>query len=131
MVAVFAVVLAPAAHAADTVTHEVLSDEIAEAANIEFVDLAGRQLIEAVPLPWQQSVEVGNALSAGNDGAQLRADWRPDKRRCLLYACEPAYKGVTVRISFNGRVLCESTIDVGNATCYGSVPHKWIPPAYI
>jgi len=30
---------------------------------------------------------------------------------------------VTVRISEGANVLCESILDVGNATCYGSVPH--------
>jgi hypothetical protein len=29
-----------------------------------------------------------------------------------------------VRISRGGQILCESILDVGNATCYGSAPHR-------
>jgi hypothetical protein len=46
--------------------------------------------------------------------AQLRADWRP--------TAAPA-RWVTVRISQGDRLLCQSTLDVGNVTCYGNTPH--------
>lgn len=104
---------APAAHAAETVTYEVISDSIAMA-DIEYVDQDGRRLITSIPLPWRIDVPIADAEGPTGQGAQLRADWRriraPDK-------------WVTVRISQAGRALCESTLDVGNVTCYGNTPH--------
>lgn len=101
------------ARAAETVTYEVISDSIAMA-DIEYVDDAGRRLITSVPLPWRLDVPIADAEGPTGDGAQVRADWR---------RIRAPYKWVTVRISQAGRPLCESTLDVGNVTCYGNTPH--------
>ena len=104
---------APPARAADTVTYEVFSDSI-PMADIEYIDQDGRRLITSVPLPWRIDVPIADAEGPTGQGAQVRADWRRTRA---------PYKWVTVRISQVGRVLCESTLDVGNVTCYGNTPH--------
>jgi hypothetical protein len=107
-----AIVSAPVAHAEDTVTYEIVSDFI-PVVNIEYFDQSTRKSLQAVSLPWRTDVSVVNAVLPTRDGAELRADWRP-------YA-GPG-KWVTLRISVHGKVLCESTLDIGNATCYGNTP---------
>jgi hypothetical protein len=110
--AVAATVLAPVAHAEDNVTYEIVSDVI-PVVNIEYFDHSTRKALQAVPLPWRTDVTVVKAVLPTRDGAELRADWRP-------YAGE--FKWVTLRISVHGKVLCESTLDIGDATCYGNTP---------
>ncbi len=63
------------------------------------------------------------AISPTADGAELRADWRPNFRTAATVGRLLQGQFVTVRISRDGKVLCESVLDLGNATCYGSVPH--------
>jgi hypothetical protein len=109
---VSAVMSAPAARADDNVTYEIVSDSIATA-NVEYSDGSERKALEHVTLPWRTNATVADAQSPSADGAQVRADWRP--------AARPS-GWVTVRIYFRGKVLCESTLDVGDATCYGSTP---------
>nr|WP_112596129.1 hypothetical protein [Mycobacteroides abscessus] len=101
------------ARAADAVTYEVVSDSIS-VVDIEYMNQGGRALITAIPLPWRMDVQLDEAQGPTGAGAQLRADWRRSRG--------PA-KWVTVRIVSNGRLLCQSTLDVGNATCYGNTPH--------
>lgn len=102
--------VSPAARAAgDSVTYEVLSDSIG-VAGIEYVDSRQRVLIRDVALPWRLDADVPNIGSS-----QLRADWRPAAQ---------VRKWVTVRIIYQGKVLCQSTLDIGNATCYGNTPHS-------
>lgn len=103
---------APAARADDVVTYEVVSDDI-RAANIEYESTTGRQAFEGVSLPWRTDATVRTVLGAPPDGSQVRADWRP--------VAAPA-KWVTVRILYQGKVVCQATLDVGNATCYGITP---------
>ena len=103
----------PSARAAETVTYEVFSDSI-PTADIEYVDEGGRRLITSIPLPWRLDVPIADAQGPTGQGAQVRADWR---------RIRAPYKWVTVRISQAGRALCESTLDVGNVTCYGNTPH--------
>ena len=67
-----AVVIAPVAHADETVTYEVTSSDIA-AANVEYFDISGRKAQEQVPLPWRINASVVNPHS---DDAEVRADWR-------------------------------------------------------
>jgi hypothetical protein len=117
-----AVAMAPVARADDSVTYEVASSDVI-AANIEYSDLSGRKALENVTLPWRTNVTVVNPHS--ND-ASLRADWQPAAGR---------YKWVTVRVYTHGSLLCENTLDVGNAQCYGSgtyylpiPPYQWCPP---
>lgn len=106
-------VSAPLAHAADAVTYEVVSDSISMM-NVEFIDETGRKLLRDVPLPWRLDVTLENADGPTGRGAQVRADWRP--------TAGPG-RWVVVSIYSNGKLLCKSAIDVGNATCYGNTPY--------
>jgi hypothetical protein len=94
------------------VTYEIVSDDIA-VTNLEYQDSDGRVLLEGVTLPWRADVTVGAVRGAPPGGSQVRADWRPGAR---------PNRWVTVRIIYQGEVICESTLDIGNATCYGIVP---------
>jgi hypothetical protein len=106
------VAMAPSARADDTVTYEVLTTSDIATVNIEYNDVSGRLALQQVPLPWRMNVTVGNPRS--ND-AEIRADWRP--------LAKPS-KWVTVRIYYRGSLLCENTLDVGNAACYGSTTFR-------
>jgi hypothetical protein len=114
---------APVALAEDTVTYDVFSDSVGELAGVEYRDRSGKHLLHDVPLPWTLTVPVVNATSPTADGAEVRADWRPDFRTAATVGRVLQGHFVTVRISKGGDTLCESILDVGNATCYGSVPH--------
>jgi hypothetical protein len=119
-----AVTLAPAARAADSVTYEVVSNDVASA-YIEYFDSSERKVLQEAALPWRTTVTVVDAHAASTEGAEVRADWRP--RTCDGRAwCPEASPNnwVTVRIYFRGKVICESTLDIGDATCYGSTPFK-------
>jgi hypothetical protein len=116
-------VYAPVARAEDTVTYDIFSDSVGELAGIEYRDTSGKHLIEDVPLPWTLTVPVVNATSPTADGAEVRADWRPNFRTAATVARVLQGHFVTVRIKEGNDVLCESILDLGNATCYGSVPH--------
>jgi hypothetical protein len=105
--------VASPAHAADAVTYEIDSASI-PVVDIEYMQSDGRTLITGVPLPWRMDVTLDTAQGPTGTGAQLRADWRRIRG--------PA-KWVTVRIFSDGRLLCQSTLDVGNATCYGNTSH--------
>lgn len=108
-------VIAPAgtALASDTVTYEIVSDTI-PVVDIEYVDQTGRKLTTGVPLPWRMDVTLDDAHGPTGPGAQLRADWRRIRGQA---------KWVTVRILEGEKLLCQSTLDVGNVTCYGNTPH--------
>jgi hypothetical protein len=114
---------APVALAEDTVTYDIFSDSVGELAGVEYRDTAGKHLLEDVPLPWTLTVPVVNATSPTADGAEVRADWRPNFRTAATVGRVLQGHFVTVRISKGGDTLCESILDVGNATCYGNVPH--------
>jgi hypothetical protein len=113
IVGVAATMFAPAARASDPVTYEVVSDSIPQA-SVEYVDASGRKLLTSVPLPWRLDVTLDDARGPTGRGAQVRADWRPLKSK---------WRSVTVRIYQGADLLCQSTLDVGNATCYGNTPH--------
>jgi hypothetical protein len=98
--------------ASDTVTYEIVSNAI-PVVDIEYVDQTGRKLITGVPLPWRMDVMLDDAQGPTGPGAQLRADWRRIRGQA---------KWVTVRIFEDGKLLCQSTLDVGNVTCYGNTP---------
>ena len=100
---------APAARADDVVTYEVVSDTIG-IANIEYQDSTGRGSAEGVTRPWRTDAVVRTVRGAPPDGGQVRADWRP--------SAAPT-RWVTVRIIYQGKVICQSTLDIGDATCYG------------
>lgn len=121
--ALAAAAVAPPAHADDSVTYEVVSNVVPVVAGIEYRDRSGKQFLHAVTLPFRITVSVADALSPTDSGAELRADWRPNFRTAATVGRVLQGQFVTVRISTGGKVLCESTLDVGNATCYGSVPH--------
>ena len=113
----------PVARAQDTVTYDIFSDTVGELAGIEYRDTSGKHLLQAVPLPWTLTVPVIDATSPTGDGAELRADWRPNFRTAATVGRVLQGHFVTVRISRGGETLCESILDIGNATCYGNVPH--------
>lgn len=117
-----AVAMAPAARADASVMYEVTSSDVG-AANIAYSDVSGREELENVALPWRTNATVANARSTD---ASLRAQWQPVAAR---------YKWVTVRVYTRGSLLCETTLDVGEATCYGSggqyppiPPYQVCPP---
>jgi hypothetical protein len=110
---VAAAVLAPWARANDVVTYEIVSDSI-PMVSVEYVDQSGRKLLKTVPLPWRFDVPLDDPRGPIGHGAQVRADWRP--------LAGPS-RWVTVRIYDGADLLCQSTLDVGNATCYGNTPH--------
>ncbi|BBY38052.1 hypothetical protein MMAN_21860 [Mycobacterium mantenii] len=118
--AISAGVLAPRAQAADSVTYEVVSNDVATA-NVEYFDLSQRKVLDGVQLPWRTNVTVIDAHSPSTDGAEVRADWRSSI--AALPVWRPG-KWVTVRIYFQGKVICQNTLDVGNAACYGSTTFK-------
>jgi hypothetical protein len=124
VISVSALLPAPVAQAEDMVTYEVFSDSVAGLAGVEYRDTAGKHLLQDVPLPWTLTVPVVDATSPTADGAELRADWRPNFRTAATVGRVLLGKFVTVRISRGGQILCESILDVGNATCYGSAPHR-------
>jgi hypothetical protein len=118
-IGIASVAIAPASAAEDSVTYEVISDQgNVPAANVEYNDGSQRLALQQVPLPWRITVKVPDAVSPTNAGAEIRADWRSFRW---------PYKYVTVRIYRGEELLCESTLDVGNATCYGSTPHRNFP----
>lgn len=109
----------PAALADDTVdsvvpaavvTYEVVSP-VVRAANIEYVTETGRIFVPNVALPWRFTVPVQDALGPPPNGSQVRADWRSTRG--------PA-RWVSVRVYVNGELICQNTLDIGNAACYGS-----------
>lgn len=110
---------APPVHAEQSVTYEVVSNQNSvPTANVEYNQGSERKALHQVSLPWRLTVDVPDATSPTRDGAELRADWRPYRWRD---------KYVTVRIYVGDKLLCESTLDVGDATCYGSTPHRNFP----
>jgi len=110
---------APAAHAMDSVTYEIVAAaDLIPAANVEYNEGSERKALQRVSLPWRLTVNVPSAVSPTGNGAEIRADWRPYRW---------PYKYVTVRIYRGGGLLCETTLDVGDATCYGSTPHRSFP----
>jgi hypothetical protein len=112
-----AVAMAPAAHADETVSYEVISSDVA-VANVEYFDRSGRKAQEHVPLPWRIDATVVNPYS--ND-AEVRADWRSSINAVPVML--PNH-WVTVRIYYRGTILCQNTLDVGDAACYGSTTFK-------
>ncbi|MGN7780679.1 hypothetical protein ACTJJE_14295 [Mycolicibacterium sp. 22603] len=112
MIAAPAALAEDTAAPADVVTYEVVSP-VVRAANIEYVTETGRIFAPNVALPWRFTVPVPNALRPPPDGSQVRADWRSTRG--------PA-RWVSVRVYVNGTLICQNTLDIGNAACYGSTP---------
>jgi hypothetical protein len=110
--AIAVVTMAPSARADDTVTYEILTISDIATVNVEYNDISGHQALRKVPLPWRMNATVGNPRS--ND-AEIRAEWQ--------WLAKPS-KWVTVRIYYRGSLLCEDTLDVGDAACYGSTTFK-------
>jgi hypothetical protein len=101
------VAAAPAAGAVETVTYEITSYNI-DSAEVEYYNIAGRQVLGPVPLPWRVNTQVVNPMSSD---AEVRANWRPT---------QGVSKWVTARIYFRGSLLCENTLDLGSAICDGT-----------
>ncbi|BBY73175.1 hypothetical protein MPRF_00740 [Mycolicibacterium parafortuitum] len=94
----------------DIVTYEVVSP-VVRAANIEYVTDTGRIFVPNVALPWRYTVPVDDALGPPPNGSQVRADWRSSRG--------PA-RWVSVRVYVGDELICQNTLDIGNAACYGS-----------
>lgn len=120
LLGVSAAVLPTIAHAAESVTYEVVSDHISAASTIEYFDGAERQLLKDVPLPWRTTVTIADPRSLSTDGAEVRADWRSSIAGPVL---KPG-KWVSVRIWIGETLRCQNTLDIGNAACYGSTGFK-------
>jgi hypothetical protein len=116
---VSAVLVPPTAWAEDNVTYEVISNSVA-VANIEYFDRSERRVLNGATLPWRTDVTVVNVYSPSTEGAEVRADWRGSVPASPLPPGRPPGYWVTVRISFRGKVVCQNTLDVGDAACYGS-----------
>ncbi|WP_231995468.1 hypothetical protein [Mycobacterium sp. 1274756.6] len=114
------IAVAPPARAADDVTYEVVSSSLDSVDAIEYYDGAENRRLDHVTLPWRTNVAIADARSLSNDGAEIRADWR-DTIAAPVW--QPG-KWVTVRIYIDGVLRCQNTLDVGNATCYGSTSFK-------
>lgn len=95
-----------------TVTYEVASDA-AVVANVQYQDRGGRIVVGDVALPWRIEATVDDVFGPPPRGSQIRADWRAHARPGLW---------VMVRIIHQGKLICQSTMDVGNSTCYGVTP---------
>ena len=117
------VIYPPIAHAEETVTYDIFSQVVGRLAEVEYRDISGKHLLRDVPLPFTLRVPVVDATSPTADGAELRADWRPPFRTAAPVGRVLQGQFVTVRFTKGTDVLCESILDVGNVTCYGSVPH--------
>jgi hypothetical protein len=116
---VLALVAAPYAHGDQPVTYEVVSGDV-DALNIEYFDGTTRRALDNVALPWRTSVAIANPRSLSLDGAEIRADWRSS---IAAPVWRPG-KWVTVRVYIGSNLVCEDTLDVGNAACYGSTTFK-------
>jgi hypothetical protein len=114
-----AMLFAPVAHAQESVTYEVVSANVS-ALDVEYFDGIARQRLQNVPLPWRTTVTMANPRSLSTDGAEIRADWR----RLIAAPVWVPGKWVTVRIYIGETLRCQSTLDVGNAACYGSTSFK-------
>ncbi|MCX2930590.1 hypothetical protein ORI20_09905 [Mycobacterium sp. CVI_P3] len=124
LVAIAGVSMPSPAHAQDLVTYQIFSDSVPGLAGVEYRDTSGKHLLQNVQLPWSITVPVADPTSPTDDGAEVRADWRPNFRTAATVGRVLLGKFVTVRIYRGDELLCESILDVGNATCYGSVPHR-------
>lgn len=109
LLAVASVARPAPAWAEEPVTYEVVSDYV-QSADIEYQDASGRQWAFRAPLPWRIDTTVHAVGEAPPTGSQVRADWR---------GREAPGRWVSVRIIYRGQLLCQNTLDVGNATCYG------------
>ena len=115
-----AILAAPAARADESVTYEVVADYVGVADGIEYFDGSARRLVEKVPLPWRTDLTIADPRSLSTDGAEVRADWRSS---IAAPVWQPG-KWVTVRIYIGKTLICQNTLDVGNAACYGSTSFK-------
>ncbi|ODQ96474.1 hypothetical protein BHQ17_00935 [Mycolicibacterium holsaticum] len=101
----------PTAHAEDVVTYEVASDTVT-VADIEYQTSTGRMSAGSVALPWRIDTAVRTVDGPPPHGSQVRADWRRDAA---------PRRWVSVRVIHRGKVICQNTLDIGGAACYGAV----------
>lgn len=109
---IFALGVAPAAHADTGVTYEVVSGYI-HSVNLEYYDASQPISLNNVPLPWRTNAMVVNPISESTDGARLRTNWQQP---------EDGLAWVTIRVFSRGSLLCESSQTKGKASCYGDHP---------
>ncbi|OMC33146.1 hypothetical protein A5742_14740 [Mycolicibacterium fortuitum] len=109
MAGVVALICAPSASATEVVTYEIVSDTVASA-TVQYQDEVRRVFAGLVRLPWRADVVVSSVRGAPPQGSQVRADWRP---------LRAPNRWVSVRIIHAGEVICQTTLDIGSAACYG------------
>ena len=129
-----AIAPAPLARADDFVTYEVISGYV-HSANVEYYDRSEPISLQGVALPWRANATVVNPTSQSTDGAQLRANWRTSLTHsgCEGPSCPtgmpaPPPSWVTIRVYVRGSLICESTLDSGDAACHGNTPSEGHPP---
>jgi hypothetical protein len=111
-----AMLSAAPARAADAVTYEITSDQLTEVSSLQYIDRSGRVDLGSTPLPWRMDVALDDAdASVLKGGAEIRTEW--------LFPLRARWKYVVVSIYSNGTLLCQTTLNIGNATCYGNIPH--------
>jgi hypothetical protein len=111
-----ALLSAAPARAADAVTYEITSDQLTEVSSLQYIDRSGRVDLGSTPLPWRMDVALDDAdASVLKGGAEIRTEW--------LFPLRARWKYVVVSIYSNGALLCQTTLNIGNATCYGNIPH--------
>lgn len=125
---------APAAHADDSVTYEVISGYV-HSADIEYRDRSELISLQGVPLPWRMNASVVDPASESVDGTELRAKWQTANRHsgcegpsCPAGISVPFPSWVTIRVYVRGSLFCESSLDTGNASCKGYTPSEGDPP---
>jgi hypothetical protein len=111
-----ALLSAAPAQATDAVTYEITSDQLTEVSSLQYIDRSGRVDLGTTPLPWRMDVTLDDAdASVLRGGAEVRTEW--------LFPLRARWKYVVVSIYSNGTLLCQTTLNIGNATCYGNIPH--------
>jgi hypothetical protein len=104
------------ARAADAVTYEITYDQLTEVSSLQYIDRSGRVDLGPTPLPWRMDVALDDAdASVLKGGAEVRTEW--------LFPLRARWKYVVVSIHSNGTLLCQTTLNIGNATCYGNIRH--------
>lgn len=109
MVSLLALAYPPSASASEVVTYEIVSETVSSA-TVQYQDETRRVFAGLVRLPWRADVPVSSVRGAPPEGSQVRADWRPERA---------PNRWVSVRIIHAGKVICQTTLDIGTAACYG------------
>lgn len=91
----------------NTVTYEVISDAITNA-NVEYFDGTASQQVDNVTVPWKTDATVGDLGNGAKQAnhAEMKVSWTPIPGEV-----------VTTRITYKDKVICQNTVDTGQASC--------------